>query len=103
MARIALQGYLATSGRDKVGFSIVERDAEGRPAYVGGTRGMLERNTMRYYLALEAYLDSLDAPPGESLDRRLRAWYAAIERYPVQLQEELSREEYLRLKRSRSR
>jgi hypothetical protein len=103
MARIALQGYLATSGRHKVGFSIVERDADGRPLYIGGTRGMLERNTMRYYLALEAYLDSLDAPPAQRLERRLRAWYAGIERYPLQLQEELSREEYLRLKRSRSR
>lgn len=102
MARIAVQGYLATSGRDKVGFSIVDRDAEGRPVHAGGTRGMLERNTMRYYLALEAYLDSLAAPPGERLERRLRAWYAGIERYP-QLREELQLEEYLRLKRGRTR
>ena len=79
--------YLATSGRDKVGFSVVERAADGRPVYVGGVRGVVERNTMRYYLALEAYLGTLEAPGAERLDKRLRAFHAGLERYPRQLHE----------------
>ena len=93
-----MQGYFATSGRDKVGFSIVDRGPDGRPVYVDGARGAIERNAMRYYLAVEAYLHSLKAPPQERVETRLREWFAAAERYP-QLREELRREEYLRMKR----
>ena len=28
-----------------------------RPVHVGGMRGVMERNTMRYFLATEAYRD----------------------------------------------
>ena len=97
-ARVAMQMYLATSGRDKVGFSVVERTADGRPNYVGGVRGVIERNTMRYYLALEAYLGTLDAPVAERIERRLRAFHAGLERYPLQLRE-LELAEYLEIKR----
>jgi hypothetical protein len=97
-ARIAMQGYFATSGRDKVGFSVVDRGPDGRPVYVDGARGVVERNAMRYYLAVEAYLESLAAPPGKRVETRLRHWYSSIERYP-QLKEEVGRDEYLRLKR----
>ena len=61
-ARVAMQGYLATIGRDKVGFSVVGTQADGQPVYIGGTRGVVERNTMRYYLAIEAYLGALSLP-----------------------------------------
>lgn len=97
-ARIAMQGYFATSGRHKVGFTVVDRLPDGRPVYVDGARGLVERNAMRYYLAVEAYLQSLRRPPQERLETRLRDWYAAIERYP-QLDEDVNREEYLRMKR----
>ena len=97
-ARIAMQGYFATSGRDKVGFTVVDRLPDGRPVYVDGARGLVERNAMRYYLAVEAYLQSLGTPPAERLETRLRDWYAAVERYP-QLDEDVNREEYLRMKR----
>lgn len=97
-ARMGMNMYLGTSGRDKVGFSVVERTAEGRPVYVGGVRGMVERNTMRYYLALEAYLGTLDAPAPQRVDKRLRAFHAGLERYPQQLHE-LELAEYLEIKR----
>jgi hypothetical protein len=97
-ARLLVRSYLATLGRHKVGFSVVGRDADGRPEYVGGLRGLLERNTMRYYLAIEAYLDGFRAPPEERQETRLRGWHAATERYPAQLRE-LGREEYLAMKR----
>ena len=97
-ARMAMQGYLATMGRDKVGFSIVGRDGSGRPTYVDNVRGVVERNTMRYYLAIDTALDTHGLPPAERQEKRLRDWFAATERYPLQLHE-LERDEYLDMKR----
>ena len=97
-ARLAMEGYLATVGRDKVGFTIIEHKPDGKPVYMGNVRGVVERNTMRYYLAVEAYLGALGAPPAERQEKRLRDWYTSIERYPVQLRE-LERNQYLEMKR----
>jgi hypothetical protein len=97
-ARLGMNVYLATSGRDKVGFSTASRAPDGKPVYVGGVRGVVERNTMRYYLALEAYLDTLDAPASERVEKRLRAFHAGLEHYPKQLHE-LELAEYLEIKR----
>ena len=101
-ARMAMSAYLATRGRDKVGFSIEGRDADGMPRYVGGMRGVIERNTMRYYLAIEAYLGvpPTGSPAAEATlrERRLRDWFAATERYPRQLHE-MDLAAYLEMKR----
>lgn len=102
VASMAMQGYLATIGRNKVGFTSVGRKQDGSPDYTGGTRGVVERNTMRYYLAIEAYLAALAAPREEQLERRLAGWYERVERYPVQLHE-LERDEYLAMKRKEAR
>ncbi len=96
-ANMAMQGYLATIGRNKVGFSVVERADDGQPVYIGGMRGVVERNTMRYFLAIEAYLGALATAPQERLEKRLNDWFTAIERYPRQLHE-LERGEYLDMK-----
>jgi len=98
VARVAMEGYLATIGRNKVGFSIVGYKPDGLPQYIGGMRGVVERNTMRYYLAIEAYLGALSLPPAQQVERRLADWFAGIERYPRQLHE-LELGEYLALKR----
>ena len=98
-ARLAMQAYLSTAGRDKVGFSITGKADDGKPVYIDGVRGVVERNTMRYYLAIEAYLGSLAVPAGEQQERRLRDWFAATERHPKQLHE-MERDEYLKMKRS---
>ena len=66
--------------------------------YIDGIRGMLERNTMRYYLAIDTYLDSLSDPS----IKRLQNWFAATERYPLQLQE-ISRNAYLKMKQAELR
>lgn len=87
-ARLAMQGYLATLGSDKVGFS-----SDGSQL-VGGVRGVVERNTMRYYLAIDSYLDF---PAAGQLDQRLASWFDATERYARQLHE-ISREDYLAMK-----
>lgn len=97
-ARVAMQGYLATLARDKVGFSITGQGDSGKPEYVGGLRGVAERNTMRYYLAVEAYLGALATAPGQQLEKRLRDWFAATEKHPLQLHE-MARDDYLAMKR----
>jgi hypothetical protein len=95
-SQFAMNLYLGTVGRDKVGFTRLPR--RGQEEYVDGVRGVVERNTMRYYLAIDAYLGSLAAPPAQQVERRLQAWFDATERYPRQLHE-VDREAYLRMKR----
>ena len=87
LGRMAMQAYLGTVGADKVGFTITGKDANGQPQYIGGVRGAVERNAMRYYLAIDAFLDSLSAPPAQQVQERIRRWFAATERFPVQLRE----------------
>ena len=98
VGRLAMQAYLGTLGRSKVGFTVAGTQADGRPRHVGGMRGVVERNTMRYYLAIEAYLGALSTPAQARLEKRLRDWFAAAERYPRQLHE-MERDEYLDMKR----
>jgi len=71
----------------------------GKPAQpVGGMRGAVERNTMRYYLAIEAYFGALSSPPAARLEKSLRDWFAATEAYSKQLHE-MDQQEYLAIKR----
>ena len=93
-----MQAYLGTIGSDKVGFTVVGKQSDGQPLHVGGMRGLVERNTMRYYLAIEAFLGALSAPPQARLEKRLHDWFAAVERYPRQLHE-MEQAEYLDMKR----
>jgi hypothetical protein len=97
--KLAMQAYLGTAGRGKVGFTVKGQRPGGEPEYVGGVRGAVERNVMRYYLAIDAFLGALRDPPAERLEKRLQAWFTATERYPRQLAE-TSRAEYLDMKRS---
>jgi hypothetical protein len=96
--RLAMQTYLGTIGKSKVGFTVSGTQADGQPRYIGGMRGVVERNAMRYYLAIEAYLGALSTPPQARFEKRARDWFAATERYARQLHE-LERGEYLEMKR----
>ena len=98
LGRMAMQGYLGTVGRDKVGFSLVGGEAGGAPRLVGGMRGVVERNTMRYYLAIEAFLGALASKPPARREKSMGDWFTAVERYPRQLHE-MGRTEYLDMKR----
>ena len=98
-ARVAMNAYLSTAGSDKVGFSVAGKDDEGKPTYVGGVRGLVERNTMRYYLAIDDYVA---APASAQLEQRLSAWFDATERYPRQLHE-MSKNDYVTMKRDEAR
>lgn len=97
-ARLAMEAYLHTAGRNKVGFTVLVRRGDGTPVYIDGVRGVMERNAMRYFLAVDVYLDSLRAPPAQRVERRLRDWFAQTERYPAQLHE-IELADYLAMKR----
>ena len=94
-AKVAMNAYLSTAGADKVGFSVSGKDSDGKPSYVGGVRGLVERNTMRYYLAIDDYVA---APAPSQLEQRLETWFDATERYPRQLHE-LEKADYLAMKK----
>lgn len=98
--RLAMQGYLATGGRGKVGFSTkTPATANAKASYVGGARGAVERNTMRYYLAIDAYLQALPLPPAQQVNARLDKWFDATEQYPLQLRE-TDKTSYMKMKKS---
>jgi hypothetical protein len=96
--RLAMQTYLATVGAGKVGFTVLDKASNGEPRYVGGMRGVVERNTMRYYLAIEAFLGALGAARAERTEKAARDWFAATERYRRQLHE-MDEAQYLAMKR----
>ena len=98
-SRLAMQSYLATIGAGKVGFTQRGRNGDGEPVFIDGVRGAVERNAMRYYLAIDAYLDSLNAPLAARVDRRIQKWFTATEQYPRQLRE-MDRPTYVAMKRS---
>ncbi|WP_395057194.1 hypothetical protein [Polaromonas sp.] len=97
--RLAMQAYMATVGSSKIGFSEVASENGVAKAPVGGMRGAVERNTMRYYLAIDAYLASLAMPASQQFEKRAQHWFDATERYPRQLHE-IDRTAYLNMKRS---
>jgi len=96
--RVATRTYLATLGRRKIGFSVVGEDADGAPLYVRGPAAAVERNALRYQLAIEAYFDTLPVDEEERFDARTRRWYELTDRYRAQLYE-LPRDSYLEIKR----
>ncbi len=98
VGRLTMQGYLVTTGRDKVGFTVTDKLANDQPVYIKGVRGVVERNTMRYYLAIDAYLAALAVPPEAQLEKRLQLWYNDTDQYARQLHE-LERGDYLAMKR----
>lgn len=102
VGRLAMRLYLGTVGKDKVGFTITGAGPDGDPVHIDGMRGLVERNTMRYYLAIDAFLDAVSSPPQAQLEKRLHAWFAATERFPRQLHE-VDESAYLEMKRKEYR
>lgn len=98
-ARLAMQAYLATLGSDKVGFTATGKEADGSPQYIGGVRGVVERNTMRYYLAIDSFLDH---PTAADQEKRFASWFDATEQYARQLHE-TERSDYLAMKKNEYR
>lgn len=98
MGKLAMQTYLATLGRHKVGFTVTGTDDNGDPIYIKGLQGVIERNVMRYIFAIQSVLETKPAAGTEQHTAQLKSWYTHIEQHPRQLVE-LSREEYMENKK----
>jgi hypothetical protein len=99
LGRMAMSAYLMTGGAGKVGFTVAGNPAADPPQYIEGVLALLERNTMRYFLAIDTFLQFANAPSEGQFDKRLRTWFAAIEQYPRQLHE-MDLPTYLAMKRA---
>ena len=99
LAKMVMGIYLASAGRTKIGFTVVGTGSDGKPQYVQGERGSLERNVMRNYLALQAYASVQTGTPQAQMEARMRTWFALTERYAAQLHE-LDLDEYLHEKQA---
>ena len=98
IASMGMSTYLATLGSGMVGFSQSGKDNKGQPVYVDGVRGVIERNSVRYYLAIKTYLDTSNVPSDKRFETRTNKWFSLTENYPQQLYE-MERQDYLDYKR----
>jgi len=95
--RLAAKVYYATLGRDKAGFTVTGTDSNGKPVYIDGPRGSIERNAVRYYFAIQSFMNTVRYPEEHRFRMRINEWYDLTNRYRRQLFE-LEKEEYLAFK-----
>jgi hypothetical protein len=95
--RLAEKVYFATLGWGKVGFTVTGTDRNGKPVYIGGPRGAIERNAVRYYFAIQSSMDTLSYPGGNRFSMRTIKWYDLTSRYRKQLSD-LDKKDYLTFK-----
>ena len=98
LTNIAMKTYLATFGAKKIGFSIKEKDKNSTPVYVDGVQGVIERNAMRYYFAIQSYLNTEKIEKAKRFDKRSSNWFDLTEQYHKQLYE-LDKPDYLKYKK----
>jgi hypothetical protein len=95
--RLAEKLYFTTLGRNKAGFTVTGRDSNDKPILIGGPRGAVERNAVRYYLAIQAYMSTLSCSEESRLRMRLSKWYDLTIPFRRQLFD-LEKAEYLMIK-----
>jgi len=95
--RLAAKVYFATLGRDKVGFTVTGTERNGKPVYIGGPRGAIERNAVRYYFAIQSFMNTLGYPEKSRFSMRISEWYDLTTRYRKQLFD-LDKKDYLTFK-----
>ena len=95
--RVAEKIYFATLGLGKVGFTVTGTDKKGKPVYIGGPRGAIERNAVRYYFAIQSFMNTLRYPEESRFRMRIIQWYDLTIRYRKQLFD-LDRKDYLAFK-----
>jgi len=95
---MAMKSYFATFGHGKIGFSMESTDEQNNPVYVDGIRGVIERNSVRYYLAIQSYMDTLKFPPEKRFEKRIGKWYDLTDQFKKQLFE-MKKEEYCNYKK----
>jgi hypothetical protein len=97
--RLAGKAYFATIGRNKIGFTVTGTDENGKATYIGGPRGAIERNAVRYYFAIQTFMQTLHTPEKTLFSSRISQWYDRTSRYRKQLFD-LEKQEYLTSKTS---
>ena len=95
--RLAMSTYFSTLGHKKVGFTSKGKDKKGNPLYVKGIRGVIERNSMRYYFAIQSYLDTQKDPIEIRFKQRISNWFDLTEKHHKQLYE-MDKKDYLKYK-----
>ena len=96
LGSMAMQTYLQTAGQGKVGFTSVS-GANVSATFIDGVRGVIERNTMRYFLGFDCALAFNTQANPQRFNSMAHCWYEQVEKYPVQLHE-MHRTEYLNMK-----
>lgn len=96
--KMAMKGYLSTMGRDKIGFTPVGTRSDGKPEYIRGVRGVVERNAMRYYVAIDSYVNVASLPREDRFEKGLSTCIDTLDKYALQLHE-VDRPTYLKMKR----
>lgn len=96
--RLGMTTYFSTLGSGKVGFTIDDKDEEGNPIYVEGIRGAIERNSMRYYFAIQSYIETQKDPIEIRFKRRISNWFDLTEKHHKQLYE-MDKKDYLKYKK----
>ncbi len=97
LSRVVTGLYLAFSGAGKVGFSTVNQ-SDGQFSPVRGEQGIVERNLMRYLLAIRAFIEEGGAR--EDLKATFRRWFFLSTLYREQLYE-IPEQDYMRYKLNR--
>lgn len=92
--RLVTKIYFATLGRDKVGFTLTGTDRNGNPVYIGGPRGAVERTAVRYYFAIQSFMNALRYPEENRFSMGISEWYALASRFGKQLLD-MDKEDYL--------
>jgi hypothetical protein len=95
--RLAVKVYFATLGWSKVGFTVTGTDRNGNSVYIDGPRGALERNAVRYYFAIQSFMNTLSYPEKYRFSGRISNWYDLTTRYRKQLFD-LDKKDYLTFK-----
>lgn len=97
LLRLATRIYFATLGRGKVGFTVTGTDANGKPRYIGGPRGALERSAVRYYFAIQVFMNTLRYPEESRFSMRISAWHDLTTRFRKQLFD-MDKKQYISVK-----
>jgi hypothetical protein len=95
--RLVAKIYFATLARDKVGFTVTGTDRNAKPVYIGGPRGALERSAVRYYFAIQSFMNTLRYPEENRFSMRISQWHDLTTRYRRQLFD-LDKKDYLTYK-----
>jgi hypothetical protein len=85
LTSIFMKSYFAIFGGSKVGFSVTGKDSNNNPVYASGIRGLNERNVVRYYFAILAYMETRHSPVELSFEKSIGRWHDLASQYKKQL------------------